>query len=317
MSKKDVVASAKAHAEPDIDSVFDFLYHDSRRIQSFLAQFDDSGVLTGIKQGETASRGGKRGTKLEVGGQVALLGGANLGIERGPSEAGAETMERSYDPFWTNARYFLDTIDERGLVHEDLPNATFGQFVKISGYLTVIDLVMFKEAWKLPTVQKMVRKGLPAATQQQQIGNRHQRRAQGQQPQSSQMDDANLMLELIQIMPHAVHAQILDAKADPMRTAWGALREEFMVTPASEMVLTHGRTIPGDWTMIGILNGGPDLGATHDQQLIESRQNLPPGIVDSVIGRVAETLAPMVRLSLGRPAGSYAMTPLLIFRQVT
>lgn len=48
MSKKGEAASAKEQGEPAIDSVFDFLYHDSRRIGSFLSQFDESGLLTGI-----------------------------------------------------------------------------------------------------------------------------------------------------------------------------------------------------------------------------------------------------------------------------
>lgn len=313
MSKKGGVASEKEQGEPAIDSVFDFLYHDSRRIGSFLSQFDESGLLTGIKQGEAVTRGAKRGWKVAAGAEVPLIGGGNVGLERSPGETGSETMERSYDPFWTNARFFLDTIDQRGLIHDNLENAAYGQFVKVTGYLTVIDLVMFKEAWKLSAVQKIVRKGLPKP---QPTGNRHSRRSgQNQEPQVG-IDEANLMLELIQIMPHAVHASILSSGNEPERV-WGALRDEYMVTPASEMVLTHGRMVQGEWTMIGILNGRPDIETLGDNTLMEARQSIPHGLVDSAVGRVAETLAPMVRLALGRPTGSYAVTPLLIFRQVT
>jgi hypothetical protein len=224
-------------------------------------------------------------------------------------------MERSYDPFWTNARFFLDTIDERGLIHDDFETASFGQFVKITGYLSVVDLVMFKEAWKLSSVQKMVRKGLPKP---QPTGNRKQRLSGQSQEKLPGIEEANLMLELIQLMPHAVHASILSSEGEQITTVWGALREEYMVTPASELVLTHGRSVPGEWTMIGILNGRPDIEAIgQDEALMAARMELPQGILDSVVGRVAETLAPIVRLSLGRPRGAYAVTPLLVFRQVT
>jgi hypothetical protein len=51
------------------------------------------------------------------------------------------------------------------------------------------------------------------------------------------------MLELMTVLPHTVHASIMTEH----ETIWANLREEFMVTPSSELVLTHGNsgdTIP-------------------------------------------------------------------------
>lgn len=317
MSKKDVVASEKEQGEPATDSVLDFLYHDSRRIGSFLSQFDESGLLTGIKQGEAVQRGSKRGWRVEAGAEVPLIGGGNLGLERSPGESGSETMERSYDPFWANARLFLDAIDQRGLIYRDFATAGFGQFVLVKGWLTIIDLVMFKQAWPLQSIQKIVRKGLP---QVQPSGNRKQRRSGliNEPPERQpDRDEINMMLDLIQVMPHAVHASIMSSEIDEPTTVWGPLREEYMATPASELVFTHGRTLPGEWTMVGLLNGRPDIETLAGNPAVEARADIPPGLVDSVVGRVAETIAPIVRLTLGRPVNSYAVTPLLVFRTVT
>lgn len=66
MSKNDVTASQEEQGEAGPDSVFDFLYHDSRRIGSFLSQFDNNGLLTAINQGESASRNARREAPLVV-----------------------------------------------------------------------------------------------------------------------------------------------------------------------------------------------------------------------------------------------------------
>jgi hypothetical protein len=50
--------------------------------------------------------------------------------------------------------------------------------------------------------------------------------------------------------------------------------------------------------------------------IAEGRSNLPPGLMNSAIGLMAQTMAPIIRTTLGRPASSFAVTPLLIFRSV-
>jgi hypothetical protein len=72
MSKNEEKALEKELDALENDSVFDFLYCDSGRIGSFLAQFDDSGLLEKVIQRESASRGVKRGLELSVGGGATL-----------------------------------------------------------------------------------------------------------------------------------------------------------------------------------------------------------------------------------------------------
>lgn len=315
MSKNAVTASLGEQGEAAPDSVFDFLYHDSRRIGSFLSQFDANGLLTGLTQGESVTRGAKRGYKIGLGGNLPLLGGGNVDYERGPREGGSESLERAYDPFWTNALTFLDFLEERRLIVPQIEQAAFGQFVLARGYLSVLDLAMFKQAWNLPTVQQAARAG-QQPDQASSGGNRHERRKQGQHraPQTSQMpSEVDMTLDLLKVLPHTVHASIMTEH----ETIWANLNEDYMVTPPSEIILTHGASMPGEWAMLGILSGRPDFGETEFQQMIaERRSNLPPGLVNSAIGHLAQTMAPIIRTALGRPASAYAVTPLLVFREV-
>jgi len=160
MSNKGVTASEEAQDAAATDSVFDFLYHDSRRIGSFLSQFDNNGLLTGLSHGETAARGSKRGYKLGIGGELPLLGGAKVDFEREPAELGSETLERSYDPFWTNALTFLDVLSEKALIKPQIEQAALGQFVLARGQLTVLDMTMMKDAWAMETVQQAAQQSI-------------------------------------------------------------------------------------------------------------------------------------------------------------
>lgn len=125
--------------------------------------------------------------------------------------------------------------------------------------------------------------------------------------------EADIMLELMTVLPHTVHASIMTDH----ETIWANLREEFMVAPSSELVLTHGTSLPGEWAMLGILNGRPDHGhIEQQQQLAQMGSDLPPGLMNSAIGLLAQQMAPMIRMALGRPASAYAVTPILVFREV-
>jgi hypothetical protein len=70
--------------------------------------------------------------------------------------------------------------------------------------------------------------------------------------------------------------------------------------------------------MLGLLTGRPDVGEIEFQQLMaEHHGKLPPGLLNSGVGLIARTLAPIIRTVLGRPSAAYAVTPILIFREVT
>lgn len=307
MSKSEPKASREGRGELEHDSVFDFLYHDSRRIASFLSQFDDNGLLTGLTKGESVGKSAKRAKKIGFGGDVALLGGGKVEFELGPSEGGSESLERVYDPFWANARLFLDVLTDRGMVNRDLSSAPIGQFVLVKGWLSVLDIVMFKEAWKLPSLQRMIRSGMGPTKPNANMTSAQKAAAK------EERDQAEMILDLVQIMPHAVHASLLSSDGQG-QMLWCSLREEYMVTPASELVLMHGVQLPGEWAILGVMSAHADFAGI--EQVNVPADTAPVGLMNSMVGQASNAIAPLVRLALGRPGAASGVTPLLIFREV-
>lgn len=291
MLESDSTASVVAQDEPGSDSVFDFLYHDARRVGSFLAQFDDSGHLQQIKQTEAVAK--TSGNKTTVSGAtgIPVVAQGQIASDRTSGKEGREGTERVYDPLWTNTRTLLDFLDSRGMIHRDISKARIGQFVLISGSLTILDLTILKGLWEIPHVNIGFIKG-PANS----IFN-----AKGVAASDAGYE---LLLNIFKALPHSVHAGLTD---EQKRLVWSTLKEENMVVSSSDLLLKNGVVVSGQWSMLGILDAFPDDMSTDSNAA---------SLTDSPFSEILGSLAPFLR-QLGRPQQAYGMTPLLIFRQVS
>jgi hypothetical protein len=315
MSKSVAIASGKGPGEREPVSVFDFLYHDSRRVGSFLAQLDANGLLTEVRHSEHVAKGRKRGVSVNLGASTPLTGGGNVGFEITPKEAGGETLERVYDPYWANARELLDSLTANDLVGGDLEAAGIGSLVHVSGALSIIDLGMLKDAWGLDAVRRTALAG--GTAEQVEPMNRHDRRSQTAQKlksKDSPPTENELMLEILKILPHSLSAMLNGSHG----SVWCGLSEQYLVGSGSDLVLKHGHRIAGEWHMVGVLDAQPDITALAGAFDAENEILNGDGAIlfNSLIGNVARNLAPTFRLMVGRPVNSYGITPLMIFRKV-
>ena len=295
------------------NSVYDFLYHDARRIASFLAQFETYGVLQQVKATEVAARTESAKHGLTTGLSVAIArAGTAQDVTTGSEER--DSAERTYDPLWTNARTLLNYLADREMIVRDLSQARIGQFVLVTGNLAAFDLGILKEAWKLPAVKDVVLKGAGQQNQPAALtGNREARRkARYGQKQSSNSADTEMAFEMLKIMPHTVQATI--RRED--WTVWSSLREDSLIIPANELLLKHGVGIAGTWNMLGVLDALPHEGEASMQEYVVD-QLLAGVSLGAIGGQVVGQLAPGVRLMLGRPGSAFGMTALLIFREVS
>ena len=318
-SDKPKTLSTEAHGDQSTDSVFDFLYYDATRIASFLSQFDSSGHLTTVTQGERAHRSKQENTALKTEGSIAVAKGAvTRETDRG-AEYGRES-QRIYDPRWANALAFLDYLDERRLLHRELESARIGQIVLFSGELSLFDLGVLRRMWDLPAVKKMI---LNAAGNQQPNehggANRQERRklaASDRAKASSLPNEAELALELLTILPHAVQAAI----STDFQSVWASLKEENLTIAAADLFMKHGLTIAGDWNVVGILDALPDeidyQPADGEAPLSALKQMVAGSKLGFFGFSMAPHLVPPVRQLLGRPSTSYGFTPLLLFREI-
>jgi hypothetical protein len=315
MSKSVAKASAEGQGEREAVSVFDFLYHDSRRIGSFLAQLDSNGLLTEIRQSDHVAKGRKRGMSLNLGASTPLTGGGNVGFEITPKETGGETMERVYDPYWANARELLDALTDNGLLISDLDLAGIGSLVHVSGALSVIDLGMLKDAWALDAVRRTALAG--GTAEQVEPLNRQERRAQStQRPKGKETPptENELTFEFLKILPHSLSAMLNGSHG----SVWCGLSENYLVGSGSDLVLKHGHRVAGEWNMVGVLDAQPDISGLGG--VLEAADEILNGdgalLFNSLIGNIFRNLAPTFRLMVGRPPNSYGITPLMIFRKV-
>ena len=301
--------SDQADADSSAPFVLDFLYHDSRRIGSFLSQFEEDGHLQQFTRTKNGSRSKRENSRRE--------GGANFGVAAGKMESSAEvslgiteSYARVFDPYWANARAFLNYISDLDMLNGEILNGEIGQFVIIKGYLSILDLAMMKQAWSLPAIQKKIlgesKPHKPVSQMTTAEKNAYK------DAQKEERDNKELTLELMQILPHAIHASLI-VDENPAALVWGSLLEEYLVVPASEVTLAHGGKLPGTWTIVGILTAKPEWLVPN---LNESMDAESVGMLTSMVGQVSQHLAPIVRFALGRPAAAYAVTPLLIFREV-
>ena len=295
--------------------VLDFLYNDSRRVGSFLSQFE-VGHLTQLTQlDEVADQVGESsGRQFALGAPKVLGGGSQTQESTGTATKDAST--RVYDPYWSNARALLDHLASRNLIHADIATAPMGSFVLISGALNVIDLGMLKEAWKLPSIKNAVMAGAVDDQSSAQLNRADRRRNQRGWKSTGQMSEAEqntqLMLEMLTILPHSIHAVV----ASGFESVWCQLKDEHLVGSSSDFMTKHGVMIPGRWSVLGILDARPDLDALgeQDDQLVADPNSI---YSNSLLGIIANQLAPAIRVMLGRPIQSYGVTPLLMFRYVS
>jgi hypothetical protein len=307
MSQKGNEAYGPAQDAQENDSVYDFLYHDVRRIGAFLAQFDDAGLLQQVTQSEGAYRGVRRGWKASAGGSLPGLGSANLSLERGPEKGAFEASDRVYDPSWANALTLLDFLEERNFFTRSLDQARIGQFVLITGRLSIVDFKLLRSIWRFLTVRQTLLQAFNDSERFNQATC-----ASTKAIDSETKSNVDSILSFIGILPHFVQARISLSDGG---TVWASLVEGGLVLSAADIVLKHGTVVAGEWTTLGVLDALPDIDDTGT--LTDSgKQSALLSLAEdrSGFGCLMSQMMPYIRPLWGRPFGAHGITPLLIFR---
>jgi hypothetical protein len=283
-------------------SVYDFLYHDARRIGSFLAQFYEAGLLQSVKQ----TIGTEQAEQTKYGGQSGLNAVVRIGgqFERQAGATNKDALERQYDPFWTHALTLLELLSNRGMIHHQPSHAAMGQFVAVKGTLLISDVGLLKAVWDNEKLRKFyIDQEIETAVSKISI-------LEGQKREEVRKV-TEYALELVQGLPHTLQARLLSEKFP----VWCTLSPESLVGSASDIVLKHGPSIAGEWSIVGILDAYP---YQHGGEVVDGQPmvNLIAEAAGHGAGQVALRLANQARTFMGRPPGYYGVTPLLIFREI-
>lgn len=279
------------------DSVYDFMYVDARRIAQFSSQFNQYGHLTGLTRTVSETRTGG--------------GGVNVGAAKFDKSAQAqEGQTKQFDPQWLNPLTFLDDAGKRGMIVRDLAVAGIDQLVLISGRLSIFDISIVKSIWGIDQLVEKAMAGTLGQEENESL-NRNQRRAKRSAPQPNVTDQAKMAKALLPNLPHLVQGSIYNVD----RSFWFSLRNEFLITSPSDLMLKHGVSVPGNWNAVGILDARPSIAGSPES----TEQTLDHLIAASKYGALGEfirDISTAVRTMLGRPDTSYGLTPLLIFREI-
>ena len=268
-----------AHDQSGDDSVYDFLYIDTRRIALFLSQFGQYGHLTSLTRTATETTSSGSGVNIHI----AKIDG---------SATNQTTQTRQFDPQWMAPLSFLDQAGKRGMIIRGLAGARIGHLVLTTGALRIVDATFMKEAWTLPTIAKAIRAG-------------HTQK--GPKPPVNPID---IVMDLLKVLPHPVQAQ-LDGDGF---SVWCGLSPENLLVSPSDLMLKHATHIAGEWNVLGILDAEPDRLDPGDA--LASVGAVASSPTERIVATAIEALAPIARTILGRQPSAHGVTPMLIFRQV-
>jgi hypothetical protein len=284
------------------DSVYDFLYVDARQIAVFLSQFGQYGHLTSLTRAvsETSS----------------TSGGLNVVAAKLDTAASEQTSQtRQFDPQWLAPLRFLDEAGQKGMIIRDITSARIGQLILVSGRLAMFDLGVMRSAWEIEAVRAVIMQGALAQSEgnPEPQGNHRERQRQEREQKAAAEKNIAAGLEFIKLLPHAIQSSIRTGESE----IWSSLRESNLIVPASELLIKHGHVIAGEWSAVGILDAFPgDIVPTLEADPERFIGNATAALALGTLWEAIGAIAPIARTMLGRPATSFGMTPLLIFREV-
>lgn len=279
------------------DSVYDFLYVDSRRLGLLLSQFGTDGVLTELSR--TADEAAETGGGVSI--KIARLEQKNTG---------KSGLIRRFDPRWLVPLTFLDQAE--GWIQRNLSKATLGQIILLKVGVGISDVSFMKKLWEAPWVQRAIADSIPQDdTQQPSAQNRSARRRDergAKKPPNEQIDLTAMVGTIMGMMPHAVQSTFATGDGHIL---WGTLTDEYLIGSAADLLLKHGTSIAGEWYVVAVIDALPD-----GLQFDELRARVELERESSQMSMIMQHFKPMLQLGFSRPAHAYGVTPLIIMREI-
>jgi hypothetical protein len=301
--KSDENASERQKENPPRDSVYDFLYCDARRVASFLSQFESHGVAGQVRTSESEA---STQTERKVGGGGLSIPGvaqAQTTLERTANTEIKDATEKTFDPFWKNARRLLDFLSSNGMIVTDIISAKIGQIVLAKGAVVIIDPSLIREAWEKPSFRAKLRSSLGEDI------------AQGRKMNPKEKDtEFNFFTEVMKMLPHTAQCHLVSLTY----AAWATLSEDSLVSTPADLMLKHGAYVPGDWNMVGVMDVFPKYALMRNESGdLPDFDKMTQDSMQTPIASFMSMIGPVARSAMGRPENYYGITPLLIFREVS
>jgi len=266
-----------------IDSLFDYFYLDGDRINHWLAQLDQDGVLNSLSSKSSKTEGS------------ASNAGFKAGLEGGlaSTESFQDAIERTYSSEWSRPLMLLDLLSREGMIHKDINSCPIGSLVQTSGSVQLFDISFIQSGIdvfkRMALADKGINSGKPKGSQKR----THQ----------SEIDHLDMIGEMIKILPNNPQIYIKDSNK---QVIWSALEQRHMRVNPTSLSLSNGAFLSGEWHAIGILDGH------KDDDLFPPPTPFATSDLSNSICHMLQAL----KTGIGRGAGTFSMTPLVIFRAI-
>ncbi len=267
------------------DSVYDFLYVDTRRIGILLSQMGTDGLLTELVRTSLEASGSKKGLSAKI---LSYEGDHNT----------SESISKKFDPQWLLPLLFLDKFKDRLI--DDISIARLGSILKASGSLVLSDTPLIELVWQTPSVRRKL--GLDGSAAQ----TRAKRKGTAE-PEEKFVE--SFLRQVLPLLPYEPQVYLLATEA----TYWASASPDNLISAVRDLSLKHGGRVAGEWTIVGVLDAFPD---TINDEFSEMEKTRMGHEEKAFLGKIAISMGSMARRLLGRPEACHGVTPLLIFREV-
>ncbi|MEB5475989.1 DUF6414 family protein [Acinetobacter pollinis] len=268
-----------AQESQNIESIFDFFYLDTRKINSFYAQLTGSGAIS-TRKNISMTLDEKTS---EYTGNIKVASG-----KWGAKNNSGLNSEDLFDASVTMPREMIDRLDELGFINYDLNENQLGNLVLLKGSLGVCDVASMKEVID-PAVQFTMDQ-MPSLKPSEKTAKN----------QLKKMMDP--LISFMKAIPFALQARFFD-KGDFDKEVWMTLNRTEMFNDINDINFKYGDIMAGDWHVLGVLDAIP-----NDQSIKVTESN--------EINEVVENFTKMMKEQFGRPTTAYGMTPIAIFRVI-
>jgi hypothetical protein len=226
------------------------------------------------------------------------------------------TLIRKFDPQWLAPLRFLDLAQD--LIERDISNASLGQIIICQGSVAFHDYRLLLEVLKDRAIRGRITND--ANTDYIQTINNlgvtteEYNKKNAADKQKLRKQAAELIWGVVTSLPLRPQ-MVLEGEHGRI---WGVLREEGMIMSYDELAITHGPTIPGEWTVVGLLDARRDPPPEEAPAAVPTAEEAVPNApaITSPEGQTTASggVSGMIRKIVGRPADTYAVTPLMIYR---
>jgi hypothetical protein len=234
-----------------------------------------------------------------------MSGEVSVHIAKGGSRLSESSgLVRTFDPQWLIPPLFLDLAEDH--ISRDIKSARLGEIVLTTGEVTLRDFKGLISILGQNSIRSRISNSNTLKVDETMlglVGVADPKSATNAQKQAAKGAAFELILDIIKAIPNRAQYTIRDKDT----IIWGLLREEGLIVSYEEIMLTHGASIPGIWNVVGLLDGHPD------EEPAEGDQQAPTA---EAFSNTIPSLASFGRKTMGRPYGTFAVTPLMIFREL-